>query len=243
MQKSKGYLYTFPEGSFNNSKENSINQSSNNTNKEIILTLIADDHPYLIHGVEADLNKDPKIKIIGTAQSYDSLLAKAIELSPDVILHDLKMPGHETLDFKEYILKLKEQTNSKIIIFSNETGWARIHKCLELGASAYIEKAITLGNLAELIQRVYKEDDHLVYTAEKIPNIQFSPRQQAILHFIMDGKENDQIAGILKIDIKTVQTYISEIKMKLSDAFGIHPIRPRTLVLFASKLGFGNKTI
>lgn len=236
----QGFLYTFPRNCFGREDEN-IGKSKKK--KELILTLIADDHPYLITGVESDLNKDPKIKIVGTADSYDSLIVKAEEIKPDVILLDLRMPGFDSYDLKDYVALLKERSNAKIIVFSNETGWARIHRCLDIGASAYIEKAISLGKLGELIHRVCCEDEILIYTAEQLPQIQFSPRQKEILHLIMDGKENDDISQILRIELKTVQSYVNEIKIKLSDAFGIHPIRPRTLILLASKLGFGHKLV
>ena len=70
-----GYLYTFSKGSFGK-KESRIQSLLQNKKEGIILTLIADDHPYLIHGVENDLNKDPKIKIAGTVSSYNELAEK-----------------------------------------------------------------------------------------------------------------------------------------------------------------------
>ena len=100
-----GYLYTFSKGSFGK-KESRIQNLLNNKKEGIILTLIADDHPYLIHGVENDLNKDPKIKIVCTVNSYDELTEKTKELQPDIILLDLKMPGREKHDLKDLIKNL-----------------------------------------------------------------------------------------------------------------------------------------
>lgn len=241
LLKNQGYLYTFSKNSFTND-HNKIQELNYRNKKEgIILTLIADDHPYLIHGVETDLNKDPKIKIIGTATSYDEVVQKAAELQPDIVLLDLRMPGRDKQDLKHYVRDLKAVGRCRVIIFSNETGWARIHKCLDIGASAYIEKAISIGRLAELIRKVYEEDELLIFTAEELPQIEFSPRQKDILHQIADGKENDEIASTLDIEVKTVQSYVNEIKAKLQEAFGMHPIRPRTLLLLASKLGFGTR--
>ncbi len=240
INKNQGYLYTFSRNSF--WQEDIFDENNLPGRKEgIIFTLIADDHPYLIHGVESDLNKDPKIKIIGTANSYDDVIQKSAILQPDIILLDLRMPGHDKHDLKYYIEQIKSRSKSKIIVFSNETGWARIHRCLDIGASAFIEKAISIGRLAEFIHRVHEKNEILIFTAEELPGIQFSKRQKEILHFIADGKENDEIANCLEIDVKTVQSYVNEVKAKFAEAFGIHPIRPRTLLLIASKLGFGSK--
>ena len=239
----QGFLYTFSRDSFGQDSLTQDKLKEYIPKKGIILTLIADDHPYLIHGVESDLNKSPKIKIVGASSSYDDLLDKTSELKPDVVLLDLKMPCCEKYDLKDFIDKLKSLARCKVIIFSNETGWARIHRCLEIGASAYIEKAISMGRLAEFIHRVYEKDELVIYTAERLPEIQFSPRQKEILHYVVDGKENDQIAQLLNIEVKTVQSYVNEIKSKLSESFNIHPIRPRTLLLLATKLGFGHKLI
>lgn len=240
LVKNQGHLYAFSKHSFNQT-ENGQEVNHPKPKREIILTLIADDHPYLVHGVETDLNKDPGIKIVGTAGSYDEVIDKAIELQPDVVLLDLRMPCRDKYDLKDYIARLKSTVKCKIVIFSNETGWARIHRCLDIGASAYIEKAISIGRLAEFIHRIHEDEELVIFTAEELPKIQFSKRQKEILHFIGDGKENDEIAGILNIEVKTVQSYVNEVKSKLSEAFGIHPIRPRTLLLLASKLGFGTK--
>ncbi len=236
---SQGYLYTFSKNSFGHGEIKLNNPVQNEADKGIILTLIADDHPYLLHGVESDLNKDPKIKTIGTAVSYDELLERTIQLQPNVILMDLRMPGYEKHELKQFISKLRKASSCKVIVFSSETGWARIHRCLDMGAQAYVEKAISIGRLPEFIHRVYEDDELLIFTAEKLPKIQFSPRQSEILHYIAEGKENDEIASLIKIELKTVQSYVNEIKAKLSEAFNIHPVRPRVLLLLASKLGFG----
>lgn len=237
--KKQGYLYLFSKDSFRkaNPKENY------NIKNELITTLIADDHPYLIHGVESDLNKDSKIKIVGTANSYDEVILKTRGLQPCIVLLDLRMPERDKYDLELYINNLKSLSRCKVIIFSNETGWARIHRCLEFGAAGYIEKAISIGRLAEFIHRVHEHDELLIFTAEELPKINFSKRQKEILNFIADGIENDDIGKILGIDVKTVQTYVIDVRGRFSEAFNIHPVKPRTLMLLASKLGFGNKTL
>ena len=240
---SQGYLYTFSKSFFAKEETKTSNSQKHGSKKGIILILVADDHPHLIQGVEVDFNKDPKIKIVGACNSYDELLVSVTKLHPDVVLMDLRMPGHDKYNLQDFIAKLKKEANLRVAIFSNETGWARIHKCLEAGAQAYIEKAIAIGRLPEIIHRIYNEQDLLIFTAERLPDVQFSPRQKEILHFIADGKENDQIASLLEIDIKTVQSYVNEIKSKFAEAFNIHPIRPRSLLLLASKLGFGNRIL
>ena len=205
-----------------------------------ICVLIADDHPYLISGVEEDLNKDRKIKIVGTAGSYAELLEKTKELKPHIILLDLKMPGSEVVNLKEYIEKLKFFAPCRIIVFTNETGWARVHNCLEFGASAYVEKAISIGKLSEIIRNVHEKNDTVIFTSEEIPEIDFSERQSEVLHYIADGMENKEISKKLMIENKTVQSYVDDIKHKFSEAFSIYPVKPRTLMILASKLGYGH---
>lgn len=157
------------------------------------------------------------------------------------MLLDLKMPGVENHDLKNFIAKIKAQNHCRVIIFSNETGWARIQRCLEYGASGYIEKAISFGELAKLIKKVYRDEGIVVYTSEIFPKIIFSSRQKEVLHYLADGIENDEIADKLNIGIKSIQSYIHVIKSKLEKTFLIKPVRPRMLMFFASKLGFGSK--
>lgn len=234
-----GNLYSF---SISESNEDENTASKTKQKNKIIQVLLADDHPYLINGIIEDLSKDSKIKIADTVNSYDELLGQARALSPDIVLLDLKMPEHRNRDLEYYIKHLRK-LKCKIIIFSNETGWARIHKCLEYGASGYIEKAISLGRLSELIYRICSEDELIVFTTEEFPQIEFSQRQKEIMHYLADGKENNEISILLEIDLKTVQSYINQVKSKLSTALGIYPIKPRTLCLLASKLGFSQRAI
>lgn len=239
---SQGYLYTFSKTSFSKGKwcKKGITEGFDRP-KRIITVLIADDHPYLIHGVETDLNKDRKIKIFGHASTYDEVLEKAAAFQPAVILLDLRMPGRDKHNFKYYMKALKGLGNSKIIIFSNETGWPRIYKCFEYGASGYIEKGLLAGNLAELIHRIIEGDELLVYTSEILPEVRLFGHKKEILHYIADGKENDEIAILMKLNVKTIQSYIGDIKTMLSRAFGMYPIGSRSLLLMANKLGYGHK--
>lgn len=209
--------------------------------KNALRVLIADDHPHLIAGLKEDLKRDKEIKIVGYAGSYNELLLKVDFLQPNVVLLDLKMPGYESHDLKEFITKLKAINHCKVIIFSNETGWARIQRCLEFGACGYIEKAISLGKLAEFIHKVYKDEELIVCTADELPRIDFSYRQKQILHYMADGIENDGIANLLGIGIKSVQSYVDVLRSKIEESFGIKPIRPRMLMFLASRLGFGSK--
>lgn len=240
--KDQGYLYTFSKGSFINEKALSGNSKpALKKSNKIISVLIADDHPYLIHGVETDLNKDPGIKIFGHAGSYDELIEKAAAFQPDIVLLDLRMPGREKHDFKHYMTGLMAVGKCMVIIFSNETGWPRIYKCLELGASAYIEKAISLGRLAEFIHGVYENEELLIFTGEQMPDVNFIGKKKEILNYIADGIENDEIAVLLNLELKTIQSYVNEIKTALSRIFGIHPLKPRTFLFLASKLGYGHR--
>lgn len=238
----QGYLYTFAKGSFiKEHTQSGSSKKSSQKNKKVVTVLHADDHPYLIHGVESDLNKDPGIKIFGNACSYDEVLEKAAALQPDIVLLDLKMPGSDKHDFKLFMTGLRTLGKCKVIIFSNETGWPRIYRCLELGASAYVEKAISFGRLAEFIHRVYEEEELLIFTGEQMPDVNFVGKKKEILNYIVDGKENNEISVLLNLELKTIQSYVNEIKTKLSQVFGIHPLKSRTFLLLATRLGYGHK--
>ena len=227
----EGCIVTFGKYAF----KHKVRRSYKNT----IRLLIADDHPHLISGLEKDLSADAQIRIIGTASSYDKLLETAERLQPNIVLLDLKMPGMEKYNLRNYIARLRAINHCKVVIFTNETGWARIYKCLEFGAIGYIEKAISFGKLALFIHKIHEDEEIIIYTQDKLPEMNFSDRQKEILHYLASGKENDEIAFFLGLGIKSVQSYIDIIRNKISDGIGIHPIRPRMLMFLASKFGFG----
>ncbi len=237
----KGYVLSFGKNAFKEKRYRMNKFTGEEDQKEFIKVLVADDHPHLLAGVKKDLNEAGNIRVVGVASSYEETLTKVKELKPDIVLLDLRMPGADKYDFHCFISELRASCRCKVIIFTNETGWARIYRCLEFGASGYIEKAISFGKLANFIRNVYEGTELVTYTADKLPEIDFSERQNVILHYVADGKENNEIAEMLGLDIKTIQSYLGVIKDKIGKTFQIHPLRPRALAVIASKLGFGTK--
>lgn len=57
--------------------------------------LLADDHPIVLMGVREIIERDPRFKVVGEAQSSSELIRKVALLSPDVIITDYNMPGDE----------------------------------------------------------------------------------------------------------------------------------------------------
>jgi DNA-binding NarL/FixJ family response regulator len=71
--------------------------------KQIIKVLVADDHPVVRKGLQTCFAKQGNLKVVGEAADGDEALRKARELSPDVVLMDISMPGMNGLAVTEVL--------------------------------------------------------------------------------------------------------------------------------------------
>ena len=84
--------------------------------KQIIKVLVADDHPVVRKGLQTCLAKQKNLRVVGEAVDGDEALRKARELSPDVVLMDISMPGMNGLAVTEVLRK--EAPDMKVLILS-----------------------------------------------------------------------------------------------------------------------------
>ena len=106
--------------------------------KQIIKVLVADDHPVVRKGLQTCLAKHAKLRIVGEAADGDEALRKARELSPDVVLMDISMPGMNGLAVTEVLRK--EAPNMKVLILSVHSNKDYIFRVIQAGAHGYVSR-------------------------------------------------------------------------------------------------------
>ncbi len=194
-----------------------------------IKVLLADDHLILREGIRLLLEKVSDMEIVGEADNGEEAVAKVEHLAPDVVLMDITMPRMNGLEATRQI-KQKHPEMKILILTMHETD-QYIAGMLEAGASGYVVKAATSSELISAIRAVYQVDVHLypsiarmlvedymqrVKTGEEKTSYDvLTPREREVLAYVAEDKQNKEIAKLLNVSIRTVQTHRSNLMDKL----------------------------
>ncbi|MBM3153899.1 MAG: response regulator transcription factor [Chloroflexi bacterium] len=193
---------------------------------EPIKILIADDHPYVREGLLSMLKRERDFVVVGEAENGTEAVSKAKELSPDVVLMDLRMPEMDGVEAMNQIREAKPDT--KFVILTTYSDDDYIFRGIAAGARAYLLKdapredlfkAIRAVHLGEsLIQPVVasKVLDRLTELSRRAPSgDELSERELEVLQLMAKGAANKEIGAALHISQSTVKTHISNIFQKL----------------------------
>lgn len=205
--------------------------------------LLADDHTLMRAGIRSLLEKIPGVEVVGEAADGREALALVRAHLPNVVLMDIAMSGLNGLEATARVVK--EFPQVRVIILSMHANEEYVLQTLRTGASGYLLKDSATAELELAIQAVARGDTYLSpaiskrviddylsrVNGEKSPLDQLTPRQREILQLIAEGKSTKEIAFLLNVSIKTVETH----RLQLMDRLGIHDIPG--LVRHAMRLG------
>lgn len=190
-----------------------------------IRVLLVDDHQVVRRGLRTFLEIQDDIEVVGEAADGAEGVARTQELSPDVVLMDIKMPGTDGI---EALRRLRELENpAKVLIVTSFTEQRTVVPALRAGASGYVYKDVDPDALAGAIRSVYAGHVLLqpevagALLAQDAPGTgtgrgsTLTEREREVLGLIADGRSNREIARALVLSEKTVKTHVSNILMKL----------------------------
>ncbi|KUJ82088.1 response regulator transcription factor [Ruegeria profundi] len=185
-----------------------------------IRVLIVDDHPMVAEGIQSILESYPEIEVVGTLGTGQEAVDQAADLAPDVILMDLNMPGLGGLGATEIILERLPDT--RILILSMHDSPEYISTALSHGAKGYVLKDVPTDEIKQAIDAVMRGERYLCTGASgslqpKLDGTRdaLTGREQTILLELAQGKSNKEVALVLDISVRTVETHRKNIKRKL----------------------------
>jgi DNA-binding NarL/FixJ family response regulator len=193
-----------------------------------IRTLIADDHTLLRNGICALLEDEPDIMIVGEASDGREAVRLAGQLKPNVVLMDIAMPLLNGLEATRQIKH--EHPEISVLVLTMYDNEEYFREMLEVGASGYIIKRAAASELVTAIRAVYNgeavlspaitrfllEDylNHDIRSEKDDPNA-LSSREREVLQLIAEGRTSREIAEILNLSVKTVQSHRTSLMQKL----------------------------
>jgi DNA-binding NarL/FixJ family response regulator len=193
---------------------------------EAIKILIADDHPVVREGLIAMLSREVDFKVVGEAKDGAEAVNKAKELSPDVVLMDLRMPEMDGVEAMRQIRSV--MPDIKFIILTTYSDDDYIFSGIEAGARAYLLKDAPREDLFKAIRSVYRGEsliqpvvaskllDRFSQLSRRAPSgEELSERELEVLCLMAKGAANKEISAELNIAQSTVKTHITNIFQKL----------------------------
>ncbi|HSL44470.1 MAG TPA: response regulator transcription factor [Anaerolineales bacterium] len=193
-----------------------------------IRILIADDHTLLRNGICALLEDEQDMVIVGEANDGREAVRLAGQLKPNVVLMDIAMPLLNGLEATRQIKREHPEVNVLVLTMYDHEEYFR--QMLEVGASGYIIKRAAATELVSAIRAVYNgeavlspaitrlllEDylNHDIRSDKDDPNA-LSSREREVLQLIAEGKTSREIAEILHLSVKTVQSHRTSLMQKL----------------------------
>jgi len=187
-----------------------------------VRVLLADDHTIVVEGLQS-LLKD-HFELIGTVADGRQLVEEARRLRPDVIVTDLSMPVLSGLDA---LRRLKAEGIEAKVVFLTMHADARVAtEALRIGASGFLLKQAAGDELITAIEDVLQGRTYLtplltkdVLASLTAPNDArqptLTPRQIEVLRLLADGKRMKEIAAILGLSTRTVETHKYEMMQTL----------------------------
>src|SRR5205809_4983853 len=204
-----------------------------------IRIILADDHEIFRNGLKAVLSRHPEHEVIAEAADGEIAVRLAAELRPDVVVMDIGMPQLNGIEATRQIRAKPECSQTHVIALSIHTEGPVVRRMLEAGAAGYLLKDVAGEELVHAIQTVRHGE---VYLGSGLANVvarqilpsgapALSRREEQVLKHIAEGLTTKEIARVLNVSPKTVDTHRQHLMGKLK----IHSIAE--LTKYALRLG------
>jgi DNA-binding NarL/FixJ family response regulator len=192
-----------------------------------ITVFLADDHTVVRDGLRYLLEAQPDLKVVGDAANGREAVRLVKQLRPDVVIMDIAMPELNGIEATQYLSEAC--LPSQVIILSVHSTSEHIGRALQAGASGFLLKESAGMEVVSAVRAVHsghrylsqKISDRLInnyvrkVSETESPLSRLSPREREVLQLVVEGKSNAEIADILTLSPKTVETYRSRMMDKL----------------------------
>ena len=187
----------------------------------MIRVVVADDHPIVRSGIVGLLSSADDIDVVGEAGDGAEAVALATQLSPDVVLMDLRMPGVGGAEATAQIVAARPDV--RVVILTTYESDENILTAIEAGASGYLLKAAPQEEILAGLRSVARGEVALapsiaallVKRMREPARVSLSDRETQVLALVAEGNSNRAIATALFVSEATVKTHLIHVFEKL----------------------------
>ncbi len=188
---------------------------------------LTDDHPLVLAGMKALLQAVEDIEIVGEATDGQTALDIIREVTPDIAILDISLPGISGLEVARTVATQLPQV--RLLALTVHEDHAYVQPMLQAGARGYLLKRSAADELERAVRAIASGGLYLdpaiaekalpssagAHPSAETTASELTPRESEVLRFIAQGFSNKEIASQLNISIKTVETYKARAVEKL----------------------------
>lgn len=220
-------------------------------NEQKIRVMLADDQRLLREGLRIILDAASDMQVVGEAEEGAKAVVMAATLQPDILLMDIRMPVQDGIAATAAIRKAQQKI--RVILLTTYDSPQLVVEGLRAGAAGYLLKDCSAEELCSAIRTVWRGQTLLCAqsAARLLSDLQLSStatvaaptslaeklglteREQDVLHLMIRGQSNGEIAKTLHVSEGTVKTHVHHLLPKLGARDRTHAI------ILAHQLGFG----
>lgn len=191
-----------------------------------ISVLLADDHAVVRDGLRCVLSGQRDIHVVGAVGDGNAAVREAARLAPQVVLMDISMPGLNGIEATRAIVGKVPGTG--VLVLSIHTSPVMVRRALDAGARGYVAKESAAAEVIAAVRQVAAGKRYVSPAlAKQLPEIErAAPRrgegieqltsvELEILRLVANGNSNPQVAAILDLSPRTVETYRLRLMRKL----------------------------
>src|ERR1700757_549722 len=190
---------------------------------------VVDDHPIVRQGLALLINREDDLAVCGEAEDALAAIQSLAAAKPDILIVDISLNGPDGLDLLKNVRSRHPELPVLILSMHDESIYAE--RALRAGAQGYIMKQEATEKVLVALRRILSRE---IYVSERIANrmlhryignpsaskpssiADLTDRELEVFRLIGEGHSTRQIAEELHISVKTVESYQSHIKEKLS---------------------------
>jgi len=183
----------------------------------IITVAIADDHPVVLHGLEALIDAEPDMRVVARAHDGEEAVRRVLATRPAVVVMDVRMPECDGVEATERILA--GHPGARIIVLSGEEG-PPVVQALKAGAFGFLSKTSLTDGLVTSIREAMRGTPDLSpsYLGRVLQEVRtptepcpLGTRELRIMELVAEGETNEQIGRSLGLSLSTVKATLAEL--------------------------------
>jgi DNA-binding NarL/FixJ family response regulator len=189
----------------------------------VIRVLVVDDHPLFRDGLTGLLATVDDVEVVGSAGEGEAAVRLSAEVSPDVVLMDLNMPGLPGLEAIRRIVRLPDAPAVLVLTMVDDDD--AVAAAMRVGARGYLLKGAVQEEVLAALRTVAAGGAVFGAGAARRflsgggrPVAGLTEREAQVLALVADGRSNAEIGREMGISLKTVQNHVSHVLAKLQVA-------------------------